>query len=174
MVANTLGHPRRRMIRPVLIDQQAIFGFEAENTIQHGQVELGSFTAEGRRAPSSSERRARYFDDPGPLRSKRIHSRDFSVTVCRTCPNKAALSGGPGRSLSSWLCREESSVVGRMRNVSEGPCPGAERDFNRLSQWGLGTFRLGCRIYPAHASLDRRSRTQCGPPAAFLQKFRHS
>jgi hypothetical protein len=36
MITDALGYPGRRMVRPVLVDQEAVFRFEAEDTIQHG------------------------------------------------------------------------------------------------------------------------------------------
>ena len=35
MVSNLVGKPGRGMIRPVLIHQESVFGFESENTVQH-------------------------------------------------------------------------------------------------------------------------------------------
>ena len=35
MVSNLVGKPGRRMIGPVLIHQESVFGFKSENTVQH-------------------------------------------------------------------------------------------------------------------------------------------
>jgi hypothetical protein len=35
VIPDTLGDPGRRMVRPVLVDQEAVFRFEPEDTIQH-------------------------------------------------------------------------------------------------------------------------------------------
>jgi hypothetical protein len=35
MVSNLVGKPGRGMVRPVLIHQESVFGFESENTVQH-------------------------------------------------------------------------------------------------------------------------------------------
>lgn len=35
VVPDALSHPRRRMVRPILVDQEAVFRFKPEDTIQH-------------------------------------------------------------------------------------------------------------------------------------------
>ena len=35
MVSNLVGKPGGGMVRPVLIHQESVFGFESENTVQH-------------------------------------------------------------------------------------------------------------------------------------------
>lgn len=35
VIPDTLRDPGRRMVRPILVDQEAVFGFEPEDTIQH-------------------------------------------------------------------------------------------------------------------------------------------
>ena len=35
VIPDALRHPGRRMVRPILIDQEAIFRFDSKNTIQH-------------------------------------------------------------------------------------------------------------------------------------------
>jgi hypothetical protein len=35
MVSDLVGEPRRGMIGPLLIDQESVFGFKSENTVQH-------------------------------------------------------------------------------------------------------------------------------------------
>jgi hypothetical protein len=39
LIANTMGEPGGRMLGPVLIDQEAILSFEAEDPIEHGSEE---------------------------------------------------------------------------------------------------------------------------------------
>ena len=36
VIPDTLRDPGRRVVRPILVDQEAVFGFEPEDTIQHG------------------------------------------------------------------------------------------------------------------------------------------
>jgi len=35
VVANTLRHPGRRMVGPILVHQEAVFRFKSEDTVQH-------------------------------------------------------------------------------------------------------------------------------------------
>jgi len=35
VIPDALRHPGRRMVRPILIDQETIFRFDSKNTIQH-------------------------------------------------------------------------------------------------------------------------------------------
>jgi len=35
MVSNFVGKPGRGMVRLVLVDQESVFGFKSENTVQH-------------------------------------------------------------------------------------------------------------------------------------------
>lgn len=35
VVADLVGKPGRRMVWPILVDQEPIFGFKAKNTVQH-------------------------------------------------------------------------------------------------------------------------------------------
>ena len=41
LIPNTMGEPGGGMFRPVLIDQQAIFRFEPEDSVKHaGKIEV--------------------------------------------------------------------------------------------------------------------------------------
>ena len=45
LIPNTMGEPGGGMFRPVLIDQQAIFRFEPEDSVEHGgEADRGSPT----------------------------------------------------------------------------------------------------------------------------------
>jgi hypothetical protein len=38
VIPDLVGEPRRRMIRPILMDHKSVFGLQAEDAVEHGPL----------------------------------------------------------------------------------------------------------------------------------------